>query len=82
VRLLPYTKRSIQYAVVSAVLFALLVVIRELAWRSASFNADVGDGGGFVTSALVAMYVIGLTAIILLAFAIFYAITSQGNRWK
>jgi hypothetical protein len=37
VRLLPHMKCSIQYATVSAALFALLLVIREMTWRSTEF---------------------------------------------
>lgn len=80
-RLLPYTKRAIQYGVVSMLLCALTVFIGKLISPDAVFNGDV-KGSPYTAAALTAMLAIGLLAIVTLCVSIFYAITSEANRWK
>jgi hypothetical protein len=81
VRLLPYTKRSIQFAVVSAFLFVMTFLAQEWAWNSSGVGSN-SDSSPHAVLAFFAMLVIGLLAIATLGCAIFFAITSQVNRWK
>ena len=80
-RLLPYTKRAIRFGAASVVLFALTLCIGKLMPPDAFFNGDV-QGTPYAGPVLAAMFVIGLLAIVMFCIAVFYAITSEANRWK
>ncbi len=62
-----YTRRAIKWFVVSLLLYAATVAVREVAW------AEMLAGGGFALAFFV-LFILGILATIALASAIFFAL--------